>query len=199
MFSQNDDGQQAFALGLVFTVAALAVALVLGVGISRSRMPAPVTAGFPSAVPVAVLPAAVAVAVPAAPASATASPVTSPPPDPLPAAVPPPAIQSGVMVESGTVRFYFESGSAQLAGGAEAALAGVIASGKDGKTVVISGFHDASGSIAANAELARKRAAAVRDALLRAGVPAGRIVLEKPAQTEAGKDAQSRRVDITVQ
>ena len=86
-----------------------------------------------------------------------------------------------------------------MAADADAALAGIVASAKEGRTVVISGFHDASGSLAANAELARKRASAVRNTLLRLGVPASRIVLQKPTQMDAGSDAEARRVDITLQ
>lgn len=191
MFSQDGDGQQSFALGLVFTVAALAVVLVLGIGVSKGRMASPASIGA-AFVPVSapVIPTPAQPVQPLLPLQAAAS---APTPDT------PPATQSGVTVESGTVRFYFASGSASLAAGAEAALSGVIAEARNGRTVVLSGFHDASGNLAANAALARKRAAAVRDALLRAGVPAGRILMQKPVQMEAGSDAEARRVDITVQ
>ena len=63
----------------------------------------------------------------------------------------------------------------------------------------VSGFHDASGNAAANAELAKQRAVAVRDLLVVAGVPAERIVLEKPAVTTGGADSrEARRVEVTV-
>ena len=64
--------------------------------------------------------------------------------------------------------------------------------------VALSGFVDSTGSAAQNAELAKQRAFAVRDALTKAGVAADRIELRKPSQIEAGSGnaAQARRVDI---
>jgi cytochrome c oxidase subunit II len=65
--------------------------------------------------------------------------------------------------------------------------------------IALSGYVDASGSAAKNAELAKQRAFAVRDALTKAGVAAGRIELRKPSQVEAGSGtdaARARRVDI---
>ena len=65
--------------------------------------------------------------------------------------------------------------------------------------IALSGYVDASGRAADNAELARQRAFAVRDALTRAGVAAVRIELRKPARVEAGSGgdaARARRVDI---
>ncbi|MBK9135451.1 MAG: cytochrome c oxidase subunit II [Betaproteobacteria bacterium] len=64
--------------------------------------------------------------------------------------------------------------------------------------VALSGFVDASGSAAQNAELAKQRAFAVRDALTKAGIAADRIELRKPAEIKAGaaNAAEARRVDI---
>jgi outer membrane protein OmpA-like peptidoglycan-associated protein len=64
--------------------------------------------------------------------------------------------------------------------------------------IALSGYVDSSGSAAKNAELAKQRAFAVRDALTKAGVAAGRIELRKPAEIKAGAAdaAQARRVDI---
>jgi cytochrome c oxidase subunit II len=65
--------------------------------------------------------------------------------------------------------------------------------------IALSGYVDASGSAAKNAELAKQRAFAVRDALTKAGIPAERIELRKPSQVEAGSGAdaaRARRVDI---
>lgn len=67
--------------------------------------------------------------------------------------------------------------------------------------VSISGFHSAAGDLATNQELARNRALAVRGALLSAGIADDRMILEKPAHTEAnvsGEDPRSRRVDVAV-
>jgi cytochrome c oxidase subunit II len=63
----------------------------------------------------------------------------------------------------------------------------------------LTGFVDASGSAAQNAELAKQRALAVRDALQAAGIDAQRIELRKPENITAGTGAdaaQARRVDI---
>jgi outer membrane protein OmpA-like peptidoglycan-associated protein len=57
------------------------------------------------------------------------------------------------------------------------------------------------GTLAANQELSKKRAFAVRDALAAAGIAADRIQLEKPQQTEAnaaGEDTAARRVEVSV-
>ena len=65
--------------------------------------------------------------------------------------------------------------------------------------LVISGYHDASGDAAANEELAKRRALAVRDALIAAGVSEQRIVLAKPMVTLGGGDAEeARRVEVTL-
>lgn len=104
-----------------------------------------------------------------------------------------------VVVENGVIKFYFASGKADLATGADAALKQVSEAVAQGHTVVISGYHDATGSAALNAELAKKRAMAVRDALVAQGVPADRITLEKPAETTGGMSAaEARRVEVTV-
>lgn len=64
--------------------------------------------------------------------------------------------------------------------------------------VDLSGFADQSGNAAANMELSKKRALAVRDALKAAGVAESRINLKKPEVAVAGVSAEARRVDIVV-
>ncbi|MDP3824212.1 MAG: OmpA family protein [Burkholderiales bacterium] len=96
-------------------------------------------------------------------------------------------------------RVYFETGSDALSNEAQAALAQAAdAARADGsKSVLISGFHDASGDASQNAELAKKRAIAVRHALEANGVTPDRLVLDKPALTTSGADArEARRVDV---
>jgi K(+)-stimulated pyrophosphate-energized sodium pump len=103
-------------------------------------------------------------------------------------------------VENGVVKFYFASAKAELASGSEAALADVAKAVAAGKRAVVSGYHDASGDPALNAELARQRAVAVRDALKAAGVPEDKVELKKPEQTIAGGPAaEARRVEVVVQ
>lgn len=98
------------------------------------------------------------------------------------------------------VKLYFELGKADLPADALTQLAPLIESARDrGSRWVISGYHDASGDAAANAELAKQRAFAVRDLLTTAGVSAGAIELAKPAVTTGGADArEARRVEISL-
>ncbi|MDQ3272007.1 MAG: OmpA family protein, partial [Pseudomonadota bacterium] len=107
---------------------------------------------------------------------------------------------ASITAEYGVVRFYFASGDAELAAGAAEALVDVVRGARGGKKVLISGFHDDKGNAARNAELARQRALAVRDALIASGVPDSQIHLDKPARTAGtGSDAEARRVEIALQ
>jgi membrane fusion protein (multidrug efflux system) len=107
---------------------------------------------------------------------------------PYPAAAP-----SGVAV-------YFSAGQATLDTNAQrtvrtaaAAYVGI------GTQIVVTGYADKSGNAAANVELAKKRAAAVRDELVKLGVEPKRIQLVPPVNvTGAGSDDQARRVDLSV-
>ena len=68
-----------------------------------------------------------------------------------------------------------------------------------GGNVVLSGYHDESGSAQVNAEVSKQRAIAVRDALVAQGVPTERIQLAKPVVLLGGeRPEEARRVDITV-
>ncbi|RJP63720.1 MAG: OmpA family protein [Comamonadaceae bacterium] len=106
---------------------------------------------------------------------------------------------ASVVVENGVVKFYFASGKADLAAGALDALGEAIAAAKAGKKLVLSGFHDATGDPAFNAELAKKRALVVRDALMGAGVTEAAMELKKPEQTTgSGNNAEARRVEVVI-
>ncbi len=105
---------------------------------------------------------------------------------------------ASIKVENGVVKFYFATASARLADGAPQALADVVTAVGAGKRVVISGYHDATGDAAKNAELAKQRAMTVAEALGSLGVPADKIELKKPEQTTAdGPPAEARRVEVT--
>ena len=105
-----------------------------------------------------------------------------------------------VVVENGVVKFYFATGKADLAQGADEALQDVLAGAKEGKKAVISGFHDDTGNRAQNEELSKQRAFAVRDALLALGVPESQIELRKPESTEgSGNNAEARRVEVVLE
>jgi outer membrane protein OmpA-like peptidoglycan-associated protein len=117
----------------------------------------------------------------------------------VPAAAAAPSDDASVVVENGVVKFYFASGKADLAAGALVALGDAIAAAKSGKRLVLSGFHDATGDPAFNAELAKQRALAVRDALVGAGVAETSMELKKPEQTTGtGNDAEARRVEVMI-
>jgi outer membrane protein OmpA-like peptidoglycan-associated protein len=172
----------------VFGLIALVIALVLGLALGRAagvRAEPPVAAAAPA--PVAAVPAPAAVTPAAVPASAVQAAQAA-------------SDAASITVEYGVVKFYFASGDAELAAGAADALVDVVKGARGGKKIIISGFHDARGSAARNAELARQRALAVRQALLAAGVPDSQIRLEKPAQTAGtGSDAEARRVEIALE
>jgi outer membrane protein OmpA-like peptidoglycan-associated protein len=94
---------------------------------------------------------------------------------------------------------YFESGSAALQADADPALAETVKAlaADPAKRVLLSGYHDASGDPAMNAELAKQRAKAVRAALLVAGIPLNQVLLRKPESTTGtGTEREARRVEI---
>ncbi len=98
---------------------------------------------------------------------------------------------------------YFNTSSATLEGEQAKGMAQLVASmaANPAATVTISGYHSASGEVAANQELAKQRAIAVRDSLVAGGVATERVLLEKPVQVEsnlAGEDPAARRVEVTV-
>ena len=95
----------------------------------------------------------------------------------------------------------FATGKSTLDGEAQKVLGKAVAmlKAKPDAKIALSGYVDSSGSAAKNAELAKQRAFAVRDALTKGGIPAGRIDLRKPSQIDAGSGAdaaRARRVDI---
>jgi outer membrane protein OmpA-like peptidoglycan-associated protein len=171
MSSIDQDPEQRVAAAVLIVTVLLAVGLALGVGLQRSRATAPITGERPAATV-----------------------------DATPAAVATSGNDASVVVEAGVVKFYFASGKAELASGALAALGEAIAAAQAGRQLVLSGYHDATGDPAMNAELARQRALAVRDALLGAGVAESRLELKKPevAQGGEGSDAEARRVEVMI-
>ncbi|WP_066269612.1 OmpA family protein [Hydrogenophaga palleronii] len=169
MSSQDDEPEYRVVALVLISLVVLVVGSVLGIGIHKSR-----GAAVPSTATAAV----------AAPAAAAAAPVGD---------------DASVVVENGVVKFYFASGKSDLAPGALDALGEAIAAAKAGKKLVLSGFHDATGDPAFNAELAKQRALVVRDALLGAGVAESSLELKKPEQTTGtGANAEARRVEVAI-
>ncbi len=98
---------------------------------------------------------------------------------------------------------YFPVNSPQLRGDEVKKIDSVLAAlnAQPGSTATISGYHSATGKLAANQELAKQRAFKIRDALKAAGIAEARIKLDKPQQTEAnvkGEDPFARRVEVSV-
>jgi len=124
-------------------------------------------------------------------------PSASTPVAPAAAAGAPAAMPAGSLA-----KLYFATGQKDLPADAAATLAPVLEAVKAGadRRVAISGFHDRTGNPEANAELAKQRAMAVRDALVTAGVAEARIELRRPVQTEGdGTDREARRVEVSVE
>ena len=103
-------------------------------------------------------------------------------------------------VEGGVVKFYFASGKAELASGADAALADIAKGVAGGRRAVVSGYTDSTGDPALNAALAKQRAEAVGAALKTAGVADDKVELKKPEMlTGSGGNAEARRVEVGLQ
>lgn len=184
MSDQNDETQN-YALMAVAGVIVLVIAGVLTLAITAGR-------GGHETKAAAVVASAPAASSPAAAAVAAAS-------EPVQAAV----AASGAAADAGapTARLFFDLGGDALPADAAEAIAHVAEAAAAAPTasVLISGYHDASGDAAQNAELAKKRALMVRAALEAKGIAADRLVMAKPAVTEGGADPrEARRVDVLV-
>ena len=105
---------------------------------------------------------------------------------------------ASVKVDGGVVKFFFAIGKAELAKDGALALTDILVGVKAGKKAVISGYVDATGDAAKNAEIAKQRAFAVRDLLKSSGVADDKIELKKPEDIKAGAGADARRVEVTL-
>jgi len=189
MSSQDHDQDTRVVAVVLISAILLAIGLAVGTGVQTSRSGADQSAPATPAAQ-APAPAADASAAPAVEATVAA---------PVGAAAAAAADDASIVVENGVVKFYFASGKADLAPGAAEALTDAIDAAKGGRKLVISGFHDATGNAATNAELARQRAVAVRNALVAAGVDAAQIELKKPEEsTGSGNAAEARRVEVLI-
>lgn len=200
--TNDDDPQQRFALGVVFILLGLLLSTVIGTVVYQF--------GFKGDTAQTVATGAAGTAgsgitLDTGAAAAAAAGVTTPAGADGTGAVANAAGGSalapegaGVEVVDGVVKFFFATGSAEIAPGAAEALAEVIQGVAAGRQAVVSGFHDPTGNQAVNEALAKQRAETVRDVLVALGVPADRIRLEKPAETTGtGVDnAEARRVEV---
>ena len=152
-------------------------------------------AAAPSPAPAAASAAAPVVAPVAASTVAASTPATAT------KASEPAADQADVAYKDAVATFYFATGKSDVAANADKVVADLIAAGKNGKKLVVSGYTDSTGNAAANAELSKKRAQAVQAFLEKQGVDGKNIELRKPENTTAaaGNNAQGRRVEVKVE
>ncbi len=129
---------------------------------------------------------------------------TDVPPAPAPAAPPPvaapaPAATAPAVPTALPAKIYFATGSTTLGPDSQATVDAVAALVKaDGGKVDITGYADSTGDPAANAEIAKNRAKAVRDALVAAGIAEANLNMAPPASfTGTGGDAEARRVEVS--
>jgi outer membrane protein OmpA-like peptidoglycan-associated protein len=174
----TDDGDEGARVGLwaaLGVVALLLLGLIGGLAWRQMHKQAPV-------------------AVAALPAAATTAALG------LPAVVAVDALMEGPLSGDLLGKLYFDLGSATLPPEAAAAVStakAALAGAAPGAKLVLSGFHDASGDPLKNAELAKQRARAVREALGAAGVEPARVAMRKPEITTGGGPAnEARRVEI---
>ncbi len=170
--SSDDDSQERFALGFLFALIALVVSTVVGVVVyKRGIAHAPAKPAIIKTVEVTAVGAGCNVIAEDA--------------------------ASVVVMDNGVVKFFFATGKAEVAAGANTALVEVVKGVAEGKKIEISGYHDATGDLAKNQELAKLRAIAVADALKSLGVAEDKISLKKPEQSQAsGTNAEARRVEV---
>jgi membrane fusion protein, multidrug efflux system len=133
-------------------------------------------------------------------AAVQASPYVPPAPSASTARRGGPSAQPTTRATPSSTQIYFPSRLAALDTDAQRALrvASALYVGI-GTQIEITGYADRTGNYAANVELAKKRAAAVRDELVKLGVDPRRIKLVPPVNvTGNGSDDQARRVDVIV-
>jgi outer membrane protein OmpA-like peptidoglycan-associated protein len=119
------------------------------------------------------------------------------------------AIPTGAGVTSETregkpvVKVYFDTGKTDIVPAFGAAASGLKAwlDGHAGSTLAVSGYNDKTGNAAANAALSKRRAQAVKAALVTSGIADASVALVKPAEATDTKvdDAAARRVEVVVQ
>lgn len=136
-------------------------------------------------------------AAPAVAPSPSPAPVTAPEPAPAAAAAPAAPVADAIPAAS----VFFELDKTVVPQDVDQTLAKVVDYLKThaAAQAVLSGFHDPRGDRAHNEALALNRARAVRAVLAQAGIPAERVVMQKPQQTTGtGSNDEARRVEVTI-
>ncbi len=199
MFSNREDNDSRFALGVAFILIGIIVVTLIGTivyknghkGVAQVAASTEQAVGSISSASAQVAESAasdvttnVAIAVASEPVSAATISSDTP----------------SVVVVNGVVKFYFATGSAQLATGADQALADVVKAVANGKKLVVSGYHDSTGNPVSNEKLAKQRANSVVAALIKLGVAKSSLEMKKPEAALAdGPAAEARRVEVIVQ
>jgi len=113
---------------------------------------------------------------------------------------------AGVTVETRdakpVIKVYFDTGKAEVVPAFAPAATGMKAylEAHAGSKLAVSGFNDKTGNAAANAELSKNRAQAVKAALVAAGIADATVDLAKPSETtdKSVTNAEARRVEVVV-
>lgn len=145
------------------------------------------------------------VAAPATPADGTAAPAADLSMAPAEGTVEIPTgagVTSEMRDAKPVVKVYFDTAKTDVAPAFAGAAAGLKAylESHAGSTLAVSGYNDPRGNAAANAELSKNRAQAVKAELVKAGIADASVELVKPeAATDTTVDnAGARRVEVVV-
>jgi K(+)-stimulated pyrophosphate-energized sodium pump len=180
------------------TVAVLLALLLLllwfaGYGPGGAACKRAMMAGAACDVPAAAAPAMVA---PAAPAVA---PAVAPTVAPAVAAAAAPALAATTLPPAAKIYFALDKSVVPADTGDRVKQVVAYLKANPKAKALVSGFHDPTGSLARNEELALNRARAVRSALERAGIPNDRVMMQKPTVTTGdGAPEEARRVEVSV-
>jgi K(+)-stimulated pyrophosphate-energized sodium pump len=116
--------------------------------------------------------------------------------------VSPAPMVAGELIDGRLAKVYFDTGSAVVPADASARLSTVLGTlhSDTSRQALVSGYHDTSGDVAVNQELAKQRAQAIQQWLVVNGVAAERVVLSEPMETTGNGNAdEARRVEVKVE
>ncbi|MFW5431706.1 MAG: OmpA family protein [Methylophilaceae bacterium] len=107
-----------------------------------------------------------------------------------------------VAMAPAAAKLYFDTGVHRLPADSQATLGPITTwlNNNPSAKAVVSGYHDPTGSLSRNIQLAKKRAQSVYDAILGAGIEADRVEMRKPASVEGTGDLnEARRVEVSIE
>jgi outer membrane protein OmpA-like peptidoglycan-associated protein len=190
-------------LGLILAALLFLLPMFTSIGPNSWRACAtPAVAAAVAPVAAAVAPAVVAPApVVAAPPPVVTPPVVEAPKPAVVAEAPKPAVVPAGEIPA--ARVYFALDRFRVPRDTRNTVSKVVSylKANPNAKAVVTGFHDPQGNVtkAYNEALAQNRARAVRGALGVYGIPASRVVMERPQETTGtGSNDEARRVEVTV-